>query len=187
MSHQTVSPAQGPSCWNMLMTQLNKIELMRTFWSPNVGGHQQPLKRVTLLTIPERSRSQNCQEFTWFSSVYCFIIFPTNSSSVFDSAWSNERPKWPGEEGNIMLRWWWQFCKRISVKKKLQVVATQRFFYVHPENLGKWSNLTCAYFSNGLVQPPTRKSMNMITGRRKFVMRKFVLLGCSVGFVRING
>ena len=26
-------------------------------------------------------------------------------------------------------------------------------FYAY---LGRWSNLTCAYFSNGLVQPPTR-------------------------------
>ena len=30
----------------------------------------------------------------------------------------------------------------------------------HPEKLGKWSNLTCAYFSNGLVQPPTRKRLH---------------------------
>ena len=32
------------------------------------------------------------------------------------------------------------------------------FFYVHLY-LGKWSNLTCAYFSSGLVQPPTRDAI----------------------------
>ena len=35
-------------------------------------------------------------------------------------------------------RWWFQIS-----------------FYLHPY-LGNISNLTCAYFSNGLVQPPTR-------------------------------
>jgi len=30
------------------------------------------------------------------------------------------------------------------------------FFNFHPY-MGKWSNLTCAYFSIGLVQPPTRE------------------------------
>ena len=34
-------------------------------------------------------------------------------------------------------------------------MATQIFVYVHPEKLGKLSSLTCAYFSDGLVQPPT--------------------------------
>ena len=29
------------------------------------------------------------------------------------------------------------------------------FWKISPRKLGKWSNLTCAYFSNGLVQPPT--------------------------------
>ena len=31
-----------------------------------------------------------------------------------------------------------------------------RFFGIFTPDLGKWSNLTVAYFSNGLVQPPTR-------------------------------
>ena len=30
------------------------------------------------------------------------------------------------------------------------MLATQIFFYVHPDFLGKWSNLTFAYFSKGL-------------------------------------
>ena len=34
--------------------------------------------------------------------------------------------------------------------------GNSRIFYVHPYYLEKSSNLTDAYFSNGLVQPPTR-------------------------------
>ena len=34
--------------------------------------------------------------------------------------------------------------------------GNSNILYFHPY-LGRWSNLTCAYFSNGLVQPPTRK------------------------------
>ena len=33
--------------------------------------------------------------------------------------------------------------------------GNSNIFYFHPEHLGKRSNLTCAYFSNGSVQPPT--------------------------------
>ncbi len=33
-----------------------------TFLSPNVGGHDSPLKGSRELTIPKRSRSQNCQD-----------------------------------------------------------------------------------------------------------------------------
>ena len=31
------------------------------------------------------------------------------------------------------------------------------FYFVHPGSLGKWSNLTCAYFSNMLKSPPGTK------------------------------
>ena len=34
-------------------------------------------------------------------------------------------------------------------------MVVSNMFYFHPAKLGKWSNLTVAYFSNGLVQPPT--------------------------------
>ena len=34
--------------------------------------------------------------------------------------------------------------------------GNSNIFYFHPETLGKWSNLTVAYFSTGL-KPPTRK------------------------------
>ena len=33
-------------------------------------------------------------------------------------------------------------------------------FLFSPRTLGKWSNLTCAYFSDGLVQPPISKPWN---------------------------
>ncbi len=42
------------------------------------------------------------------------------------------------------------------------MVATEIFVYFHPETLGKWSNLTFAYFWNGLVQPPTRKRLTLM-------------------------
>ncbi len=32
-----------------------------------------------------------------------------------------------------------------------------KYFLFSPRSLGRWSKLTCAYFSNGLVQPPSRK------------------------------
>ena len=42
--------------------------------------------------------------------------------------------------GNITTRWW-----------------QLKHFLFSPLTLGKWSNLTTAYFSNGLVQLPTRR------------------------------
>ena len=57
----------------------------------------------------------------------------------FHPSWTQlEENTW----GSDLLRtsWWFQTC----------------FIFLH--FLGKWSNLTCAYFSNGLVnQPPTRE------------------------------
>ena len=42
--------------------------------------------------------------------------------------------------------------------KTSKVVATEIFLEFSPRTLGKRSNLTCAYFSDGWVgQPPTRK------------------------------
>ncbi len=35
--------------------------------------------------------------------------------------------------------------------------GNSNIFFNFYHYLGKWSNLTCAYFSDGLVQPPTRK------------------------------
>ena len=32
-----------------------------------------------------------------------------------------------------------------------------KYFICSPRSIGKWSNLTCGYFSNGLVQLPNRK------------------------------
>ena len=44
------------------------------------------------------------------------------------------------------------------------LVGGNKHFLFSPRSLGKWSNLTCAYFSNGLVQPPTRLgSSNLLT------------------------
>ena len=37
----------------------------------------------------------------------------------------------------------------------LNWVVVSSIFLFSPRTLGKRSNLTCAYFSNGLVQPPT--------------------------------
>ena len=48
-------------------------------------------------------------------------------------------------------------CKNLAIIKheKNEVVATQIVFIFIPNPGVSWSNLTCAYFSNGLVQPPT--------------------------------
>ena len=35
--------------------------------------------------------------------------------------------------------------------------GNSNIFYFHPETLGRWSQLTVAYFSDGLVQPPTTR------------------------------
>ena len=44
----------------------------------------------------------------------------------------------------------------IIEKNHHKVVATQGFCIFHPDNWGKRSNLTCAYFSEGWEKPPTR-------------------------------
>ena len=46
-----------------------------------------------------------------------------------------ESPAHVSFRGSNFYRWWFQVS-----------------FYFHPPSLGRWSNLTCAYFSNGLVQ-----------------------------------
>ncbi len=66
-------------------------------------------------------------------------------------------------EGKIFSqRWLFSFEKEL---KDITVVISQWFlggdfkhylFIFTPTYLGKWSNLTCTYFSNGLVQPPPR-------------------------------
>ena len=38
---------------------------------------------------------------------------------------------------------------------KIKLGGGFKYFFFVPRSLGKWFNLTCAYFSNGLVQPPT--------------------------------
>ena len=35
-------------------------------------------------------------------------------------------------------------------------VVVSKIFYVHPEDWGRWTQIWRAFFSNGLVQPPTR-------------------------------
>ena len=60
-----------------------------TFLSPIVWGHQQPLKGSLELTIPKRSRSQNCQGFDMFfrkiieSPSKCFSLEVCKCSSCF--------------------------------------------------------------------------------------------------------
>ena len=55
---------------------------------------------------------------------------------------------------NYHINWW---VYRISAINSIWVVSN--IFYFHPY-LGKISHLTCAYFSDGLVQPPTRYEDN---------------------------
>ena len=41
--------------------------------------------------------------------------------------------------------------------------GNSNIFYVHPKNWGRFIPiLTCAYFSDGLVQPPTRKPVRKL-------------------------
>jgi len=55
----------------------------------------------------------------------------------------------------------------VSYKARWWQVATQIFFLFSPRTLGKRSILTFAYFSKGLVQPPTRNWMNMTLAAEK--------------------
>ena len=47
----------------------------------------------------------------------------------------------------------WELWKKKNVEDGLGGFKKFLFSFFHLG--GKWSNLTCAYFSNGLVQPPT--------------------------------
>ena len=154
---------------------------MRTFWSPNVGGHQQPLKRVTFSPSQKGHKLAELPGTTWFSSVGFIMFRQTHHRSRLSMVVFRPKFGW-GRKHHVEMMM--HFCKRISVKKKLGG-GNLNIFYVHPI-LREMIQFDLRIFSNGLVQPPTRKSKNMITGWRKFVMRKFVLLGCPVGFVRIN-
>ena len=75
-----------------------------------------------------------------------------------------------GLEKYKRLSWWW----------------FQGFFYVHPY-LGKMSNLTFAYFSGGLVQPPTSYIVLLCPYSSDFVLlNKFCSWSISPAFFMGN-
>ena len=58
----------------------------------------------------------------------------------------------PGVDRYLM---YWQLGTGRSGILKPCLGGGFKHFLFSPRSLGKWSNLTCAYFSNGLVQPPS--------------------------------
>ena len=55
-----------------------------------------------------------------------------------------------------------QTCKFSPSQSEISLGGGFKYFLFSPRSLGKWSNLTCAYFSNGLVQPPTRSVLSEV-------------------------
>ena len=79
-----------------------------TFLFPNVGGHQPPLKGSREITIPKRSRSQNCQDCCLLMYISRFFLnMISRSSAVQGQPWtprdlscSLARPNVPRKMGN---------------------------------------------------------------------------------------
>ena len=70
------------------------------------------------------------------------------------------------ESGELCSWWWMSSIRRMAViplfgltnfaLTKMNLGGGFKYFIFSPRFLGRWSNLTFADFSNGLVQPPTR-------------------------------
>ena len=88
----------------------------------------------------------------------------------------------------------WKFFQQSEVDK-IHLGGGFKHFLFSPRTLGKISNLTCAYFSDGLVQPPTCKlipnsgtswsflpsTANFWTRRCPFCIPKYPRTGLFVG------
>ncbi len=79
-------------------------------------------------------------------------VSPKKTSGVLPEDWKGRLGGWFPK---IMIPPNHPFCDT-PIFGNTQVVVSN-IFDVHPENLGQWSNMTIAYFSTGLVQPPTRR------------------------------
>ena len=80
--------------------------------------------------------------------------FDVFSTSLGSRTWQREK-SW--KQMDVFTRMSTAICSLKVMNYNLYwVVATQTFLEFSPEFVGETaSNLTCAYFSNGLVQPPT--------------------------------
>ena len=134
-----------PRLW---VVEATMIHLATTIWNLTDLGCLFPKKNPKSVTISNRNQT------------FSFQIFRTNLPNPSARCW------FPCPEPLQGLKLSWSSC--LGTGKPSQIDPPQwpktRWWqlkyldYFHPENWGRWTQFWRAYFSKGLVQPPTRRS-----------------------------
>ena len=137
-------------------------------YSP-VNYHSNLTEDVYIFRLFETRYQHSSQPSSYVFKNQCVVASETNNPSQTNGWNLKITPHWKGKnhlnrtfltlgfQPFLFLGYATQTWKNCPLKRNfISGWWFQRFFIFTPDPWGNWSNLTCAYFSIGLVQPSTR-------------------------------